>query len=259
MLNAVDWIAAEDTRHTRRLLAHFGVAAPLLSAHAHNERARAQGIVKRLAAGTSGALVVDAGSPGVSDPGSRIVEAVVAAGPAVRVVPGPSAVIAALSMSGLDTSAFTFAGFLPVKAGARDARLAELLGRAETLVLYEAPHRVRATLAAIARLAPERPMAACRELTKLHEDVRRGTAGEILAGLSAEQERGEFALVIAGAPSVRTREPKRAGKAADADAAREKFVAALVETGVPAEEAARRAEFVLGPARRGRTPGRRAT
>jgi 16S rRNA (cytidine1402-2'-O)-methyltransferase len=150
-----------------------------------------------------------------------------------------------LSLSGFDTAVFTFAGFLPVKAGARDLRLAELLARPETVVLYEAPHRARATLGAIARLAPERRVAACRELTKLHEEVRRGTASEVLDGLTEEQERGEWALVLEGAPAARPEE-------ADDDAARKKFVAALVETGVAEEDAERRATFVLGPKARRR-------
>jgi 16S rRNA (cytidine1402-2'-O)-methyltransferase len=239
VLAQVDWIAAEDTRHTRRLLTHFGIATPLFSAHAHNERARAAEIVRRLAAGTRGALVVDAGSPGVSDPGAIVVQAVVAAGLQVAVVPGPSAVIAALSVSGLDTAAFTFAGFLPARAAARDAKLAALLGRPETLVLYEAPHRARATLEAIARLAPARRLAACRELTKLHEEVRRGVAAEVLAGLTEEKERGEWALVIAGAPA-------EAKASAAGDETRARFVDALVATGVAPEEAEARATFVLG-------------
>jgi len=251
VLAAVDWIAAEDTRHTRRLLAHFGIATPLFSAHAHNERARAKDIVHRLAARTTGALVVDAGSPGVSDPGALVVHAVIEAGHDVRVVPGPSAVIAALSVSGLDTAAFTFAGFLPARAGARDARLSALLLRPETLVLYEAPHRARATLAAIARLAPTRRIAACRELTKLHEEVRRGDAATVLAALLEEHERGEWVLVIEGAAAL-------PGPAAEGDAARRKFVDALVETGASEADAEQRATFVLGPARAGRKskPGR---
>ncbi|MEO6461887.1 MAG: 16S rRNA (cytidine(1402)-2'-O)-methyltransferase, partial [Candidatus Eisenbacteria bacterium] len=146
VLRGVDWIAAEDTRHTKGLLVRFAVSTPLFSTHAHNERARAGEIAARLRAGETGALVVDAGSPGISDPGERVVQAVIAAGGIVRVVPGPSAVIAALSLSGLASGAFTFAGFLPAKAGARDARLGELLARRETLVVYEAPHRVRDTL-----------------------------------------------------------------------------------------------------------------
>ena len=249
VLRGAAWIAAEDTRHTRRLLAHFGIATPLFSAHAHNERARARDVVQRLLAGTSGALVVDAGSPGVSDPGARIVRAAIDAGCEVRVVPGPSAVIAALSLSGFDTAAFTFAGFLPVKAGARDARLADLLARPETVVLYEAPHRARATLEAIARLAPGRGVAACRELTKLHEEVRRGSAADVLAGLTAEQERGEWALVIEGAPPA---DPAFE----DDDAARRRFIDALVDAGTSPADAERRATFVLGPKARAKPAAR---
>jgi len=246
-LRAVDWIAAEDTRHTGRLLAHFCVKKPLVSAHAQREAARAKDIVARLARGTTGALVVDAGSPGISDPGARVVQAVVAAGHAVRVVPGPSAVVAALTLSGLDTAAFTFAGFLPVKAGARDARLAELLARPETIVFYEAPHRVRQTLAALERIAPARALAACRELTKRHEEVLRGTPAEVLAGVHDENERGEWAFVVAGRPAGEA-VAERAGTAAAASAPRGRFIAQQVAAGASPEEAARRADFVLGTA-----------
>jgi 16S rRNA (cytidine1402-2'-O)-methyltransferase len=251
VLRAVDWIAAEDTRHTKGLLARFAVKTPLFSAHAHNERARAGEVVARLLAGEVGALVVDAGSPGVSDPGERIVRAVIEAGRPVRVVPGPSAVIAALSLSGLPTDAFTFAGFLSARAGARDARLAELLARRETLVVYEAPHRVRATLEAIARLAPGRPLAACRELTKLHEEVLRGDASAVLAQLTEERERGEWVLVVAGAKGAAPDAAAASAPPAE-DAARARFVAEQVASGASPEEARRRAAFVLGPPGTGR-------
>jgi 16S rRNA (cytidine1402-2'-O)-methyltransferase len=190
----------------------------------------------------------------VSDPGAIVVQAVLAAGFEVRVVPGPSAVIAALSVSGLDTGAFTFAGFLPARAPQRDARLARLLERPETLVLYEAPHRARATLEAIARLAPLRRLAACRELTKLHEEVRRGVAAEVLAGLATEKERGEWTLVVAGAPAEE--KVQAAG-----DETRARFVAALVATGVTLDEAETRATFVLGApkAARAKAKGPRRT
>ena len=257
VLRGVDWIAAEDTRHTRGLLARFAVKTPLFSAHAHNERGRAKEIAARLARGETGALVVDAGSPAISDPGALIVAGVVAAGGTVRVVPGPSAVIAALSLSGLSTAAFTFAGFLPAKAGARDARLAALLARAETLVVYEAPHRVRATLGALARLAPGRPMAACRELTKQHEEVLRGDPAAVLAQVDEERERGEWVLVVAGTSSARGADEAadqasddEAAAQGDDDPARASFLAAQVESGASPEEARRRAAFVLGPARR---------
>jgi len=252
VLRAVDWIAAEDTRHTRGLLARFAVRTPLFSAHAHNESARAEEIAGRLAAGETGALVVDAGSPGVSDPGERVVRAAIAAGRPVYAVPGPSAVIAALSVSGLSTAAFTFAGFLPAKAGAREARLSALLARPETLVVYEAPHRVRDTLEALARLAPGRRLAACRELTKLHEEVLRGDAAAVLAQVTAERERGEWVLVIAGASGGGAKDaPAGTEGAARAggDAARARFIADQVASGADEEEARRRAAFVLGPER----------
>lgn len=244
VLRAVDWIAAEDTRHTRGLLARFAVSVPIFSAHAHNERGRAESIAARLVRGETGALVVDAGSPGISDPGELVVRAVIAAGRTVRVVPGPSAVIAALSLSGLPTASFTFAGFLPARAGAREARLEELLARPETFVVYEAPHRVRATLDALVRLAPGRPVAACRELTKMHEEVLRGDAVEVRAAVTDERERGEWVLVIAGAAAESA---AGAPDPANTAAARVAFIAAQVESGASPEDARHRAEFVLGP------------
>ncbi len=247
-LRAVDWIAAEDTRHTRRLLAHFGIATPLLAVHEHNENERAAALVQRLSRGEKGALVVDAGSPAISDPGARVVRAVADSGLAVRVVPGPSAVVSALSLSGFVGDAFTFAGFLPAKAAARKKRLSELALREETIVLYEAPHRVRATLEELAALVPERSLAACRELTKLHEEVLRGTAREVAASLREEQERGEWVLVLEGAkPGAAAKNAPAAG--AD-DATRVRFVDAQVESGATREEAERRADFVLGGPRR---------
>ncbi len=259
VLRAVDWIAAEDTRHSGGLLTRFAIAVPLISAHAHNERGRAEDLVARLAAGSIGALIVDAGSPGISDPGARIVRRVAEAGLPVRVVPGPSAVIAALSLSGFSADAFTFGGFLPPKDAARDTKLRALLARSETVVVYEAPHRVRATLEALARLAPGRPMAACRELTKLHEETLRGDAAAVLEQLTAERERGEWVLVIAG-PGKDEVHPADATDADDVAAGaggadidpRARFVAAQVASGASPDEARRRAEFVLGPERRRR-------
>ena len=262
VLRGVDWIAAEDTRHSGVLLTRFGIDVPLISAHAHNERGRAEDLVARLEAGGTGALIVDAGSPGISDPGARIVRRVAEAGRPVRVVPGPSAVVAALSLSGFSADAFTFAGFLPPKDAARDTRLAALLARGETVVVYEAPHRVRATLEALARLAPGRPMVACRELTKLHEETLRGDATAILARLTAERERGEWVLVVAGAGGTPAAEAEAGAADATGTAAggggapdedpRARFIAAQVESGASPDEARRRAEFVLGPERRRR-------
>jgi 16S rRNA (cytidine1402-2'-O)-methyltransferase len=274
-LREVDWIAAEDTRHTRRLLAHFGIATRLVAVHEHNEAGRAAALAQRLLRGETGAFVVDAGSPGVSDPGARLVRAVATAGARVRVVPGPSAVVSALSLAGFVGDAFTFAGFPPAKAAARRARLEELVQREETIVLYEAPHRVRATLTDLAALVPDRPLAACRELTKVHEEVLRGSAREVAASLREEQERGEWVLVLAGPTpdEVRSRRatqatqatraaattPRRGGRdarpAREDSAARARFVAAQVESGATRDEAERRADFVLG-GRRGSRPSR---
>jgi len=260
VLRAVDWIAAEDTRHSGGLLTRFAIEVPLISAHAHNERGRAEDLVARLLSGSTGALIVDAGSPGISDPGARIVARVAAAGLPVRAVPGPSAVVAALSLSGFPADAFTFGGFLPPKDAARDTRLKALLARGETVVVYEAPHRIRAALEALARLAPGRPLAACRELTKLHEETLRGDAAAVLAQLTAERERGEWVIVLAGpgkdevgpadADAANANDVAAGAGGADIDDPRMRFIASQVASGATPEEARRRAEFVLGPARR---------
>jgi len=197
-LGEVHTIAAEDTRRTRRLLAHFGIGTPAVSLFEHNEQRRVPALVKRLASGESVALVTDAGSPGVADPGYRLVRAALEAGVPVTTIPGPSAVIAALQVSGLPTDAFTFAGFLPVKAGARRRRLEELAERRETVVAFEAPHRILAALEDVEAVWGERPMALARELTKLFEEVLRGTARSVREQLAPDRRRGEMVLVLSG-------------------------------------------------------------
>lgn len=197
-LGAVAAVAAEDTRRTRRLLAHYGISVPVVSLFEHNERQRVPGLVRRLEAGESLAVVTDAGSPGVADPGFRLVRAATEAGLRVESVPGPSAVIAALQVSGLPTDSFTFVGFLPVKAGARRRRLEELVERRETLVAFEAPHRIDAALADLEVVWGERPVALARELTKVFEEVLRGSARDVREGLTAENRRGEMVLVLSG-------------------------------------------------------------
>jgi 16S rRNA (cytidine1402-2'-O)-methyltransferase len=192
-LRAVDVIACEDTRHTRKLLDSHGVDTAVVSYHEHNERERARELVRRVQAGETVALVSDAGMPLVSDPGYVVVRACIDAGVRVEVLPGPSAVTTALAASGLPGDTWRFVGFLPRKASA----LTEALSGPETVVAFESPKRVRATLA---RLEPDRPVAVCRELTKLHEEVLRGTAGA-LAGVV--EERGEIVLVIGGATADR--------------------------------------------------------
>jgi 16S rRNA (cytidine1402-2'-O)-methyltransferase len=194
VLREASLIAAEDTRRTAKLLTRFDIRTPTTSYHEHNEREKLAAVLGRLAAGDRVALVSDAGTPGVSDPGYRLVKAAAAAGIRVEAVPGASAILTALVASGLPTNAFTFAGFPPAKASARERWLAALAGRAETLVLFEAPHRVRDTLEAAMRVLGDRPAAVCRELTKLHEELIRAPISEILRQLP--EPRGEFTLVI---------------------------------------------------------------
>lgn len=205
-LRSAEVIACEDTRRTRVLLDRHGIAhgvavgpvPALLSFHEHNERARAEELVARMQAGAVVALVSDAGTPLISDPGFALVRAALAAGLQVEALPGPSAVTSALVASGLPSDRFRFVGFLPRKRG----ELARLLGggTADTLVAFESPARLAATLAALAELDPQRPAAVCRELTKLHEEVRRGSAAELAAHYARHPPRGEIVLVI-GAPS----------------------------------------------------------
>ncbi|HKK06108.1 MAG TPA: 16S rRNA (cytidine(1402)-2'-O)-methyltransferase [Gammaproteobacteria bacterium] len=202
VLSGVDLIAAEDTRHSAPLLRHFGIVTACTALHEHNEREQCARLVARLQVGESVALISDAGTPLLSDPGYHLVAAVGAAGLPVVAVPGPSALVAALSVAGLPTDRFVFEGFLPSKAGARRARLAALVKEDRTLVFYEAPHRIEDTLEDMAEvLGAERQAALCRELTKRHETVLReplGALRERVAG-DADQRRGELVLVVAGA------------------------------------------------------------
>lgn len=198
VLGEVSVIAAEDTRHTRRLLDHFGISARLTSLFEHNERARTPALIERLRGGDSVAVVTDAGSPGIADPGFPLVRAAIESGVRVESVPGPSAVIAALQVSGLATDAFTFAGFLPPKSAARRRRLEEWKERAETLVAFESPHRIHAALEDVAVVWENRPIALARELTKTFEEVLRGTAAQVRTALTAEKRRGEMVLVLSG-------------------------------------------------------------
>jgi 16S rRNA (cytidine1402-2'-O)-methyltransferase len=198
VLREVQVVAAEDTRRTRRLLEHFGLTTAVVSLFEHNERARIPGLLKRLSGGESVAVVTDAGSPGISDPGYPLVRAAIEAGLRVESIPGPSAVIAALQVSGLPTDAFVFVGFLPPKGAARRRRLEELAQRRETIVAFESPHRIDSCLADLEAVWGERPMVLARELTKLHEQVLRGSPLEVRAALTAAERRGEIVLVLAG-------------------------------------------------------------
>jgi 16S rRNA (cytidine1402-2'-O)-methyltransferase len=204
-------IAAEDTRHTGALMRHFGIATPLISLHDHNELQRTPELIARLTAGQEIALVSDAGTPAISDPGHELVRAAAAAGIPTLAVPGPCAALAALSVAGLPTDRFSFEGFLPARAAARRARLDTLAAEPRTLVFYESPHRIGAMLeACAAAFGGDRAAAVCREITKLHESLYRGPLAELAARAAADADfaRGEIVVVIAGAePTTAPAEP----------------------------------------------------
>lgn len=221
-LREADLIACEDTRRTGRLLRHFGIDKPLVSCHEHNERARAAEIADRAARGESVAIVSDAGTPCISDPGFRVVKAALDKGVAVVPIPGPSAAIAALSAAGLPTHRFLFAGFLPARKSKRREALLSIKKTDATIVLYEAPHRILTTLADIRELLGDRPVTVAREMTKLHEEFLRGTAGSVIEELRKRNAiRGEFVVLVApggddpqaapGTLQTRVEELERAG------------------------------------------------
>ena len=220
VLARADLVYCEDTRHSRTLLAHYGIGTPTRPYHEHNAEAERPRVLAALAAGRRVALISDAGTPLVSDPGYKLVRACLEAGHCVESVPGPSAVLAALSSSGLPTDAFLFAGFLPPRSAARRARITELAAVPATLVFFEAPSRVAATLADLSEgLGPERSAALARELTKLHEEVRRATLGELVASVAETPPKGEIVLLVG--PPVEV-------EATD-DAIRDRLSAALAE------------------------------
>ena len=200
-LRSVAAICAEDTRHTRQLLSHFGIDRPLVALHEHNEEAIAERVIERISSGDSLALVSDAGTPLVSDPGFRVVRAARAAGVRVSPVPGACAAIAALSVAGLPSDRFTFEGFLPAKSSARRERLGRLASEARTLVFYESSHRIAESLADMCSVfGGERPAVIARELTKLFETVLDGTLAELHAQVEADdnQRKGEFVVMVRG-------------------------------------------------------------
>lgn len=199
VLKEVDVIAAEDTRHTRLMLSHFQIGTPLTSYHEHNERTKAQQLVARLDRGENIALVSDAGTPAISDPGYRLVRAAVNAGVSVVPVPGPSALAAAISAGGLPSDEFVFVGFLPAKKGQRRSKLQELRDQRRSIVAYEAPHRVREALADIYDVLGDRALVLARELTKIHEEFLRGRVSEVIGQIAGREMRGEITLIIEGA------------------------------------------------------------
>jgi len=234
-LREADVVACEDTRRTRVLLDRYGVSASLISFHEHNERQRTPELVARMQDGAVVALVSDAGMPLVSDPGFLLVRACVAAGLAVEVLPGPTAVVAALVASALPVDHWRFAGFLPRKR----AELERELRAPETVVAFESPRRVAATLGVLAAVDPERPVAVCRELTKIHEEVVRGSAAELAERYAAQAPRGEVVLVIGGAGDSPGLEPAPAVDAVRRlveSGAKPRVAAAVVSelSGVPA-------------------------
>ena len=203
ILQTVDLIASEDTRHTGKLLQHFQVTAPQLSYHDHNFNSRIPELLGQLDRGKALAIVTDAGTPGISDPGYELVKACIEAGIEVVPIPGPTAAITALSAAGLPTKQFVFEGFLPAKGGDRHDRLKFLQVESRTIILYEAPHRLRQTLQDLADvLGIDRQLVLGRELTKLHEEFRRGKIGDALAHYTEREPQGEYTLVVAGIPQA---------------------------------------------------------
>lgn len=241
-LKAVDAICAEDTRHTRPLLTHFGIDTPLLAVHEHNEAGAVAPLLARLASGQSLALVSDAGTPLVSDPGYRLVRAAREAGVPVSPIPGPSALVAALSVAGLPSDRFVFEGFLPAKPGPRRERLAALAAEPRTLIFYEASHRIEDALAdAAAAFGGTRPAVLARELTKLFETVLDGPLEALLAQVRADanQRKGEFVLLVQGA-----------GDGADARVAEGRRLYARLSEHLPPSTAAKLAADLSGAPRK---------
>lgn len=239
ILGEVAVIAAEDTRHTIKLLNYFGIKTPMLSYHEHNEQERTPVIIARLQAGDSVALVTDAGLPGISDPGEVLVRAAIEAGLTVVPVPGPSACLLALAGSGLPAAGFFFAGFLPRQPKERRAAQRRVAGESGTIVLYEAPHRLPKTLADLAEaLGGEREVVVARELTKVHEDFWRGSLAKALAHFESNPAKGEITIVLAGRPEEAGGEPALAEAVAE--------VGRLVEMGTSMAEAVRRVARQFG-------------
>ena len=238
-LAQADFIAAEDTRVSRKLLNHLGLKKPMVSYYRHNTQAGGQAVLERLLAGESCALVTDAGTPAVSDPGEELVALCARAGVEVVALPGPCALITALAVSGLPTGRFTFEGFLAMNKKNRRAQLAALRDEERTMIFYEAPHKLRATLAdLLEQFGPERRLTLCRELTKLHEEVRRTTLGAAAEFYETNPPRGEFVLVLEGAQPCRAVEvPMEQGVA---------LVCALRASGLSLRDAVRQAAQQTG-------------
>lgn len=237
-LEQADFIAAEDTRVSVKLLNHLGIKKPLVSYHEHNKRESGPKLVERMLAGETCALVTDAGCPAISDPGEDLVRLCAEQGVPVCAIPGPCAAITALSVSALATGRFAFEGFLPVPKKDRRRRLEALLGEERTMIFYEAPHKLRETLEDLCQaFGPERKISLCRELTKLHEEILRQTLGEAAAYYRENEPRGEYVLVVAGA------EAKTETVSLEAAVARTR---ALIASGMRVKDAAKQAAEETG-------------
>jgi 16S rRNA (cytidine1402-2'-O)-methyltransferase len=241
ILREADVIACEDTRHTRKLLAHFEIRKPLLSYHEHNEAQRSAELVERARRGEAVALVSDAGTPGISDPGFRAVRAAIEAGVPVVSIPGPVAAISALTASGLPTDSFRFVGFLPPKKSQRRKALESLKGEDVPLIAYEAPHRIIETIEDVLDLLGDRPLVVARELTKLHEEYLRGTASSLLEELRSRTAlKGEMTVIIGAGPVAGATPEQPLGER----------VAGLMEDGLPRMDAIKQAARERGLSKR---------
>ena len=238
-LEAADFIAAEDTRVSLKLLNHLGIRKSLVSYHQHNQNQKGQGIVERILAGETCALVSDAGSPAISDPGEELVKQCAQAGITVCAIPGPCALVTALSISGQSTGRFCFEGFLSTAKKSRMEHLESLRKETRTMIFYEAPHKLLSTLEDMEKVfGPQRPISLCRELTKLHEEVIRTTLSGALALYAQQSPKGEFVLVVAGA------EPEEKPQATAEEAAA--LVARLMEQGLSRKDAVKQTAEALG-------------
>lgn len=238
-LEAADFIAAEDTRVSLKLLNHLGIRKSLVSYHQHNQNQKGQGIVDRILAGETCALVSDAGSPAISDPGEELVKQCAQAGITVCAIPGPCALVTALSISGQSTGRFCFEGFLSTSKKSRMEHLESLRKETRTMIFYEAPHKLLSTLEDMEKVfGPQRPISLCRELTKLHEEVIRTTLSGALALYAQQSPKGEFVLVVAGA------EPEEKPQATAEEAAAQ--VARLMEQGLSRKDAVKQTAEALG-------------
>lgn len=246
MLGEADVIAAEDTRHTRKLLSHYDIHTPAVSYHEHNKLARGPELVEKMLAGATVVCVSDAGLPGISDPGAHLAQLAIEAGIEVSPLPGANAALSALICSGLDTTAFTFYGFLPKSAKKRRELLERIRCSPETLIFYEAPHHLRETLGQLREaLGDMRPAVAARELTKHYEEFNRRTLGELCDYYQEHEPRGEFVLIVSGLDSSTAASDEEAAPANPVE-----LVAKLEADGMPRKEAMRQAAKTLNMSRR---------